>query len=78
MPATEKGKKFALNALADRRKENEGKKKIDNSDLPTGSPMYYYCKACGSLADKLSELHTSTPKKLCDECQALQNLDWLE
>ena len=76
--ATTKGKEFALKALAKRRKENAKKEKIDNSKLHSGSPMYYYCICCDALADELPESHTSTPKKLCDECQALKDLGWLE
>ena len=77
--ATEKGKDFALKALAKRRKENKKKKRIDNSSLPAGSPMYFYCKSCGGLADTLPENYfLSTPKNLCGECQALKDLEWLE
>lgn len=77
--ATEQGKEAALQALADRRKENAGKERISNGDLPAGSPMYYYCITCGDLADILPELWFITPpKKLCDECSAMQKLGWLE
>ncbi|MBI2446440.1 MAG: hypothetical protein HYV51_01295 [Parcubacteria group bacterium] len=77
--ATEKGKYFALNALVKRRQENAKKERINNSSLPAGSPIYFYCKSCGGLADTLPESYfISTPKKLCDECQALKDLGWLE
>jgi len=75
--ATEKGKEFALEALRNRREENAQKKKINNADLPAGAPMYFYCKSCDALADTKPELYTDTPKKLCDECQALKDLGWL-
>lgn len=79
MLATEKGKAFALKALAKRRKENEKKEKIDNSTLYAGSPMYFYCKTCGGLADTVPENYfINLPKQLCDECQALKDLGWLE
>ncbi|MBI4158189.1 MAG: hypothetical protein HY505_01010 [Candidatus Yanofskybacteria bacterium] len=74
--ATQKGKKFALAALKKRRANQP--KQIDNSSLYAGSPMYYYCRSCGHLAETLPECHTSIPKKLCDECQALKDLGWLE
>lgn|GEM_PF-1744216 len=77
--ATTKGKAFALEALAKRRKANAKKEKIDNSKLPAGSPMFFYCTSCDDLADELPENYfISKPKKLCDECQALKDLGWLE
>lgn len=77
--ATERGKVFALEVLRKRREENAGKERINNSRLPAGDPMYYYCKACGGLADALPEgWFLGGPKKLCDECQALKDLGWLE
>jgi len=76
--ATQKGKDFALQALHARREENAKKEKIDNGSLYAGSQMYFYCKSCGGLADVLPESYISPPKKLCDECQALKDLGWLE
>jgi hypothetical protein len=74
--ATEKGKKFALAVLRARRANKPDR--IDNSSLYAGSPMYFYCISCGHLADELPEGYMSGPKKLCDECQALKDLGWLE
>ncbi|MCX6752208.1 MAG: hypothetical protein NTZ87_01770 [Candidatus Nomurabacteria bacterium] len=77
--ATVKGKKIALEALEQRRKENAKRKKIDNKDLPAGSPMYFYCLSCNGIADQLPERYfLSTPKRICDECFALKELGWLE
>lgn len=76
MLATTKGKKKALKALASRRKNIP--EQVDNSRLIAGSPMYYYCKTCGHLADCLPECHIYPPKQLCNECQALKDLGWLE
>lgn len=77
-PATLGGKEHALIALKKRREENAKKEKIDNASLQAGSPLYFYCKACGGLADSLPENYLfSTPKKLCDECQALKDCGWL-
>ena len=76
--ATQKGKEFALQALHARRKANAKEKKIDNSSLYAGSQMYFYCKSCDGLADVLPESYISPPKKLCDECQALKDMGWLE
>jgi transcription elongation factor Elf1 len=74
--ATAKGKNVALKALADRRKRNEKKRRIDNSSLPAGSPMYFDCLSCnGDIV--VPEGYISRPK-LCDECGALKDLGWLE
>ena len=75
---TEKGKEYALEQLKKRREENAKKEKIDNASLPAGSPMYFYCKSCDVLADTKPEGYLDFPKKLCDECQALKDLEWLE
>lgn len=41
--------------------------------------MYYYCMSCGHLADvKEESWFLNRPKKLCEECQALQDCGWLE
>lgn len=74
--ATQKGKKFALEQLKKRR-ENKPKQ-IDDEKLPAGSLMHFYCKSCSHLADTLPESYISKPKDLCDECQALKDLGWLE
>ena len=77
--ATTKGREFALEALARRRKENTDDKKIDNASLVAGSPIYYYCMSCNGLADtKPENWWMSPPKRLCDECQALKDLGWLK
>ena len=57
-----------------RKKEWEGKQK-DNGLLPAGSPMYYYCKACGILIEMRSEgrFVRVPPLKHCQECVFLMN-----
>jgi hypothetical protein len=75
-PATMRGKTAALEALRKRRANQP--KRIDNSSLYAGSPMYYYCKSCGHLADCLPESHWGPPAQLCGECEALKDLGWLE
>lgn len=74
--ATMEGKEAALKALEERRDNRP--EPIDNSSLPAGSPMHYYCVSCGHKSDTLPEAHVTPPKKLCDECQALSDLGWLE
>lgn len=77
--ATTKGKAHALDALAMRREENSKKERIDNSQLPAGSPMYYYCISCNGISDiKPEGWFLGSVAKLCKECQALKDLDWLE
>ena len=76
--STVRGKKFALKKLEERRKRSRTEEKINNSNLPEGSLMYYYCTTCGCVADILPELHNNLPKGLCDECQALKDAGWLE
>lgn len=75
--ATERGKEYALAKLAER-KENRPEK-INDASLPAGSDMHYYCKSCGWLSDtKPENWFAEMPRKLCKECQALQDLGWLE
>ncbi len=76
--ATTQGREFALEKLEERRKKSAIEKKTNNHALPEGSSMYYYCVVCGCLSDVLPELHRDTPKRLCAECQALQNIGWLD
>ena len=75
---TTSGKKAALLALKMRRKENSKKEQISNSSLPAGSPMYFYYISCNDLADTKPESYVVPPKQLCEECQALKDLGWLE
>ena len=68
----------ALKALAERRQNKP--KQIDNGRLRAGSPMYFYCRSCGHQSDCLDELYQpgpNTPKKLCAECQFMQDKGWL-
>jgi len=74
-PATLQGKDVALAALQLRREQPP--MRIDNSALPAGSPMYYYCITCGHLAGLLAEDHIRAPPTLCEECLALKECGWL-
>ncbi len=52
---------------------------INDTTLPAGSPMHYYCLSCGHLADVLPEDWFETPpRKLCLDCQKLKDLGLLE
>jgi hypothetical protein len=52
--------------------ENHEKEHIDNSRLPAGSPMYYYCKACGQYITALPEAHFTRAPQLCEDCKDLK------
>lgn len=48
-------------------------KQINNSSLPAGSPMYFYCKICGHQSDVKPESYVSAPNKYCEECKDLKD-----
>lgn len=75
-PATTSGREAALAKLAARRANQP--RQINNAGLPAGSPMYFYCVSCGHESDVLPESYVMPPKRLCSECQALQDLGWLQ
>lgn len=75
---TMQGKAFAMEILRRRRVENAAKPRIDDSRLPAGSPMHFYCISCGAPSDVLPENYVAPPKRLCGECQDLKDLGWLE
>lgn len=52
--------------------------KIENASLHAGAPMTFYCKECGHISDVLPETYINPPKKLCDECQVLEDEGWLD
>ena len=55
-----------------RRYQARNTQPINNSDLIAGSPMYYYCKACGAFITALPEAHISPAPKYCESCQDLK------
>lgn len=71
-----RSREAALQELAERRANPP--ERMDNSRLPAGSPMYYYCKSCGHEAGVLPETHMDRPPQLCKECQMLKELGWLD
>jgi len=60
----------------DKRKKT-APKRIHNSMLPAGSPMYFYCLSCNHLCDVLPESYTCRPKNYCEECQPLVDKGWI-
>lgn len=73
MTPEEKKLKDALKKYLKRKTENAGKQ-INNTTLYAGSPMYFYCKHCGVLTDKLPETYVTPPKTCCDDCKELEKL----
>ncbi|MBI4032171.1 hypothetical protein HY374_00515 [Candidatus Berkelbacteria bacterium] len=75
--ATSRGRKYALKQLEVRRKRNRRKQR-DNSRLPAGSPIYYYCRSCSAQTDirAESDFEPWKPRDLCEECQDLQERGW--
>lgn len=45
--------------------------RVDNAKLYAGSPMFYYCKACGTLVAVLPETHVQRPPQHCGGCRYL-------
>lgn len=81
LPHTVKGKAFALNELKKRR---ETKPDIieepDYVDVFDEYDVLFYCVACGHISDvkKVGILKFYPGKLLCNECQALKEVGWLE
>lgn len=77
-PLTAQGKAIAIEGLRRRREAAKTQKVIRNEELYAGSPMYYFCNACGLQNIVLPESHIQMPPRLCNECSALKELGWLE
>lgn len=51
---------------------------FDNSQLPAGSPMLYFCEHCGWISDIVTEeWFAGTPRTICTECQGMIDHGWL-
>ncbi len=53
-------------------------KKVENRDLHAGSPMYYYCQACGIPTEVLPENYLFSPYELCSQCKGLKDMNLLK
>ena len=60
-----------LKTFSERYAEASQSKHYDNSSLPAGSPMFYYCKHCGVHTETLPESHWGAAKTVCDACKVL-------
>lgn len=70
--------RVAVEQFVKRYVENESKKRVNNSDLHAGSPMYYYCRFCRVHTETLPETHYRAPKTICDPCKALKDHGLIE
>ena len=62
-----------LTLLEERRTKNIDQQ-VNNSALPAGAPMYYYCHACGvQTAVKPEGWIDPPPPRYCDDCKTLIN-----
>lgn len=52
--------------------------KVENVDLPAGSPMYFYCRHCGLPTEILPEEYVFPPITECSQCRGLRSEGWLE
>ena len=68
---TEEAKQRMLDDLSDRIEANARMERVNNADLPAGSPMHYYCQLCKALADVLPEEHDCSPAKYCVPCEEM-------
>lgn len=79
MLSTDLEKIEALEVLEKKKEVAKDIERVNNSDLPAGAPMYYYCRLCGSEVDVLSETHVGPSPKLCNyPCQQLVDANWSE
>ncbi len=63
----------ALTDWQDRKNKAPGR--VDNTKLPAGRPMVYYCHSCGWISDiKHEGWFLAQPR---DECAAMQARGWL-
>ena len=75
----EMAKETGIAQFIRRRKFAEEKvKKIDNSTLPAGSPVFTYCRHCGVPLEKLPEDYLFRPYSECSQCSGLANEGWLD
>lgn len=51
---------------------------VRNDHLPAGAELFFYCEACGHLADIKPEEYLFPVRKLCSECEGLAELKLLK
>lgn len=65
---TARTRETALQDLQGRRARAMQEGQRQNSQLPAGSPMYFYCSCCGLESEVLPETYVDPPKKICAQC----------
>lgn len=70
--------KIACEQFLRRKKYASQLKRIDNSGLHAGSPMYYYCNHCGVPLEVLPEDHLFPRRNECSQCYALNQKKWMK
>jgi hypothetical protein len=74
----ENAKKTAIEQFVRRAKFAKAHEKYINEDLPTGAPVYVYCKHCGIMIERLPEDYLFSPYTQCSQCMGLEDKGWLD
>jgi hypothetical protein len=77
-PENHLAKKKAFEQFRRRRHYAAQIERVNNSDLHSGAPMYFYCKHCGIPTEVLPEDYLFPPVLECSQCQGMKNEGWLE
>lgn len=75
-PGPDRATHPAFKALKARRRNNKGRIRPDNATLPAGFPMYFGCVSCNETIE-VPEDYLPPRRKLCGQCQDLQDIGWL-
>lgn len=73
----EYAEEYAIKQFVQRKKYAIENPPIDNSKLPVGSPMYFYCQECGIIVETLPEDYLFPPRNICSQCAGLIEQGWL-
>jgi hypothetical protein len=71
-------KEEAIKQFCRRREHAIKHGQIENSSLPAGYPLYFYCNFCGILLETLPEDYLFRPRRQCSQCKGLSELRWLD
>jgi hypothetical protein len=74
---TEYAKEFALTQYVRRVVAARKTEHVKNESLLAGSPMFFYCRHCGILIERLPEDYLFTPYQICSQCKGLEEQGWL-
>lgn len=66
-----------MERLEERRARNEDRERVNNADAHAGSPMVYYCRACGD-STVLPESHLCAAPRHCSACRRLIDLGLID